>query len=192
MPIRVLFVQHNSGALKFAKKMVHFRPLFLYFRLFNTVDSKSSIFFCRWLDSNCGPLGLEATALPTVPQPLPNSKISLWHRLPAYLRLPLGLSHPILRLKIFFLKFDKSWSFVEMHLVAVTFLSITLTQTISCWILWGSKLSFVAVDRDVDSKTRGSWFRSSNLCWSDHIPAGTWYTINNFLTIFCQIVILLL
>ena len=28
--------------------------------------------FCRWLDSNRGPLVLEATALPTEPQPLPN------------------------------------------------------------------------------------------------------------------------
>ena len=26
---------------------------------------------CRWLDSNLGPLVLEATALPTAPQPLP-------------------------------------------------------------------------------------------------------------------------
>ena len=31
-----------------------------------------SIKFCRWLDSNCGTLGSEATALPTEPQPLPN------------------------------------------------------------------------------------------------------------------------
>ena len=28
--------------------------------------------FCRWLDSNRGPLVLEVTALPTEPQPLPN------------------------------------------------------------------------------------------------------------------------
>ena len=27
--------------------------------------------FCRWLDSNRGPLVLEATAQPTEPQPLP-------------------------------------------------------------------------------------------------------------------------
>ena len=26
---------------------------------------------CQWLESNCGPLVLEATALPTEPQPLP-------------------------------------------------------------------------------------------------------------------------
>ena len=45
---------------------------FLYFRLFNTVDSKQMFNkFCQWLDSNCGPLVLEATTLPTEPQPLP-------------------------------------------------------------------------------------------------------------------------
>ena len=27
---------------------------------------------CQWLDSNCGPLELEVTALPTEPQPLPH------------------------------------------------------------------------------------------------------------------------
>ena len=32
---------------------------------------KSWLKFCRWLDSNSGPLVLEATALPTEPQPLP-------------------------------------------------------------------------------------------------------------------------
>ena len=32
---------------------------FLYFRLFNTVDSLHK--FCRWLDSNCGPLMLNST-----------------------------------------------------------------------------------------------------------------------------------
>ena len=30
-----------------------------------------NIIFCQWLDSNRGPLELEATALPTEPQPLP-------------------------------------------------------------------------------------------------------------------------
>ena len=55
-------------------KMGHFQPLFLYFRLFNTVDSKMfNIFFCQWPDSNSGPLKLEATAVPTEPQPLPDS-----------------------------------------------------------------------------------------------------------------------
>ena len=52
--------------------MGHSRPLFLYFRLFNTVDSKMFyINFCWWRDSNHGPLELEASALPTEPQPLP-------------------------------------------------------------------------------------------------------------------------
>ena len=41
----------------FFLKMGHSRPLFLYFRLFNTVESKMfNIIFCRWLDSNLGPL----------------------------------------------------------------------------------------------------------------------------------------
>ena len=49
---------------------------FFIFRLFNTqltVYNNSSILInvCRWLDSNRGPLALEATALPTEPQPLP-------------------------------------------------------------------------------------------------------------------------
>ena len=44
-----------------------FPTLFLYFRPFNTVDSKKmfSILFCRWLDSNWDLLW------PTDPQPLP-------------------------------------------------------------------------------------------------------------------------
>ena len=37
-----------------------------------TVDNKQMFNkSCRWLDSNPGPLILQATALPTVPQPLP-------------------------------------------------------------------------------------------------------------------------
>ena len=53
--------------------MGHSRPLFLYFRLFNTVDSKQMfhIKVCQWLDSNGGPLVSEATTLPTQPQPRP-------------------------------------------------------------------------------------------------------------------------
>ena len=45
------------------------RPLFLYFRLFNTqlTVNKCSIIFGRWLDSNRGPLVSEAIALPTEP-----------------------------------------------------------------------------------------------------------------------------
>ena len=42
--------------------MGHSQPLFLYFRPFNTVDSQQMFNkFCRWLDSNCGPLVSEAT-----------------------------------------------------------------------------------------------------------------------------------
>ena len=53
------------------KKVGHSRPLFIYFRLFNTVDkNKCSIKFCRWLELNRGPLVSNATALPTEPQPL--------------------------------------------------------------------------------------------------------------------------
>ena len=48
----------------------HLQSLFLYFRLFNTVDITYK--FCRWVDLNHGPLVPEGTALPYVPQPLPN------------------------------------------------------------------------------------------------------------------------
>ena len=50
-----------------------FRPLFLYFCLYFTVYRKQvfNMKVCLWLDSNCGPLVSEATALPTEPQPLP-------------------------------------------------------------------------------------------------------------------------
>ena len=53
---------------------------FVYFCLFITVDSKQMFNkFCRWLDSNCGHLVSEATALPTephnhCPQPLRQTK----------------------------------------------------------------------------------------------------------------------
>ena len=62
--------------------MGHSRPLILYFRLFNTVDSKHifNIKFCHWLDSNHGPLELEATALPTQPRPLPSCNKCLMHQ----------------------------------------------------------------------------------------------------------------
>ena len=52
----------------------HSTPVSLYFRLFNTVDSKQIRVRYKslpWLDSNRGPLATEATALPTEPQPLP-------------------------------------------------------------------------------------------------------------------------
>ena len=46
----------------FCWKMANYRPFFLYY----------SVFYknCRWLNSNPGPLGPEAAALPTVSQPL--------------------------------------------------------------------------------------------------------------------------
>ena len=48
-----VLIQHEQAYTKLG----HSRPLVHYFRLFNTVDSKCSIFFfCRWLDSNHGPL----------------------------------------------------------------------------------------------------------------------------------------
>ena len=56
------------------KKVGHSRPLFIYFRLFNTVDNKQMLNkFCRWLESNRGPLVSKAASLPTEPQPLPNT-----------------------------------------------------------------------------------------------------------------------
>ena len=61
----------------FLFKEGHSWPLFLYFRLFNTVDSKL-IFYMNvlwWLDKYRGPLVLEATSLPNEPQPLPNYRL---------------------------------------------------------------------------------------------------------------------
>ena len=63
---------------------------FFIFCLFNTqliVYNNGSILinFCRWLDSNRGPLVSEATALPTEPQPLPcfkefkSCKVKAWN-----------------------------------------------------------------------------------------------------------------
>ena len=51
----------------------HSRPLFVsLFSSFQQWTEKTLITkFRQWLDSNRGPLGLESTALPTKPQPLP-------------------------------------------------------------------------------------------------------------------------
>ena len=49
--------------------MCDLRAFCLYFCLLNTADSIQNI--CWWLYSNRGPLVSEATALSTVPQPLP-------------------------------------------------------------------------------------------------------------------------
>ena len=62
----------NFGTIFFLKEIGPSRPLFLYFLLFNTVDSKMfNLNFCWWRNSNRRPLELEATTLPTEPQPLP-------------------------------------------------------------------------------------------------------------------------
>ena len=54
---------------KWFLKVGHSRPLFSSFQLF-TVNILN-IISCRWVDSNCESLVLEATVLPTEPQPLP-------------------------------------------------------------------------------------------------------------------------
>ena len=46
------------------------RPLFLYFRIFKTEKQMLYIKVCRCQDSNHGPVELEATSLPTEPEPL--------------------------------------------------------------------------------------------------------------------------
>ena len=56
----------------FFKKNGPFSPSFFFIFVFSiqlTVNVQNK--FCQWLDSNRGPLELEATTLPTNPQPLP-------------------------------------------------------------------------------------------------------------------------
>ena len=67
-----------TGFISFFQKWAIPGLFFLYFRLFNTqlTVNKCSINFSRLLDSNHGPMVLEATALPTEPQPLPTGFIS--------------------------------------------------------------------------------------------------------------------
>ena len=74
-PIRNKKISLNCFFFFFKKKVDHSRPLFIYFRLLNKVDNKCSIKFCRWLESNRGPLVTKSTALPTEPQPLPIIKL---------------------------------------------------------------------------------------------------------------------
>ena len=45
--------------------------LFIFVFSIQLIINKCSIKFCRWLESNRGPLVLKATTLPTEPQPLP-------------------------------------------------------------------------------------------------------------------------
>ena len=56
--------------------MCHSRPLF-FISVFSTNSYRKYWYnrSCQWLDSNQGPLVLEATALPTEPQPLPRQWI---------------------------------------------------------------------------------------------------------------------
>ena len=56
--------------------MGHSRPLFFFIFVFSIQLTVKIVQyqFCRWLDSNRGPLMLQATALPTEPQPLPGRK----------------------------------------------------------------------------------------------------------------------
>ena len=50
----------------------YFFPGLFFFSSFHySWHGMFNIIFCRWLDSNCGPLDLESTTLPTEPQPLP-------------------------------------------------------------------------------------------------------------------------
>ena len=51
--------------------MCHSRPLFFISYFQCSWQYMFNIIFCRWLDSNRGPLESAVTALPTEPQPLP-------------------------------------------------------------------------------------------------------------------------
>ena len=66
--------------------MGHFRPLFLYFRLFSTVERLKNVQnkFCQWLDSNSGPLDWKQLLYQ-----LSHNQCPAWlKRLPNYLGLP--------------------------------------------------------------------------------------------------------
>ena len=75
-------------------KMCNSRPLFPYFHLFKVYSNMLIMKFCGCLKSNHGPLILEATALPTEPQPLP--KCCSWKfirsRVMQYLTLLCGIN----------------------------------------------------------------------------------------------------
>ena len=61
----------------FLKKKWTIPGLFLFIFVFSIqlIINKCSIKFCRWLESNRGPLVTKSTALPTEPQPLPIIKL---------------------------------------------------------------------------------------------------------------------
>ena len=82
---KVLLYNCNEGmcfpsppCLVFFLKNGHSRPLFFYFRLFNTqLTVNKCLNICQWQGSNHGPLVSEATTLPTEPQPLPMPSVKL-------------------------------------------------------------------------------------------------------------------
>ena len=68
----VLFPLWNLMGFFIIEKVGNSQPLFLYFSYFQQLRVHMFIIiFFRWLDGNHGPLELEATGLPTKPQPLP-------------------------------------------------------------------------------------------------------------------------
>ena len=76
------------GNLSFNQQKFKLPILSLYFILFNSVESKFMFHLkiCHWLDANCRPLVLEATALPTEPQPQPHKHYFVSKHLPIELR----------------------------------------------------------------------------------------------------------
>ena len=67
---------YNSGVTRrggavLAKFSLQLSRQFLFIFVFSIQLTVSKYKICQWLDSNRGPLVLEATALPTEPQPLP-------------------------------------------------------------------------------------------------------------------------
>ena len=63
----------NNDRIVFAVLNAPIRASFRLFESFSTVTSK----YCRWLDSNCGPLVFKETCLPPEPQPLPSIMMTL-------------------------------------------------------------------------------------------------------------------
>ena len=62
-------VEHSIIVLKWAITSLFFFYFCLFYKQLTMSRFNKS---CRWLDSSRGPLVLEATAMPTEPQPLPN------------------------------------------------------------------------------------------------------------------------
>ena len=66
------FIGGKTRVSDFFKKNGPFPASFSLFSSFHySWQLMFNINFCQWPDSNCGPLELEVTALPTEPQPLP-------------------------------------------------------------------------------------------------------------------------